>query len=68
MTCNEIFSRTGIFLTVLSATVVALSLVAQGTGSGQGFRVFALLVLSIGLLVGLGTYLRWSKPTWRMSG
>jgi hypothetical protein len=58
MTWSEIFSRTGIFLTVLSAIVVALSLVAQGTGLGQTFRVFALLVLPIGLLVGLGSYIR----------
>jgi hypothetical protein len=58
MTWSEIFSRTGIFLTVLSAIVVALSLVAQGAGLGQTFRVFALLVLPIGLLIGLGTYIR----------
>jgi hypothetical protein len=58
MTWSEIFSRTGIFLTVLSATVVALSLVAQGTGLGQTFLVFALLMLPIALLVGLGTYIR----------
>lgn len=57
-TWNEIFSRTGTFLTVLSATVVALSLVAQATGFGQDFRVFALLVLPIVLLIGLGTYIR----------
>jgi hypothetical protein len=58
MTWSEIFSRTGTFLTVLSAVVVALSLVAHGTGLGQTFRVFALLVLPIGLLIGLGTYIR----------
>jgi hypothetical protein len=58
MTWSEIFSRTGIFLTVLSATVVALSLVAQGTGFGQTFRIFALLVLPIALLVGIATYIR----------
>jgi hypothetical protein len=39
MTWNEIFSRTGTFLTVLSATVVALSLVAQATDFGNNFRV-----------------------------
>jgi hypothetical protein len=38
MTWNEIFSRTGTFLTVLSATVIALSLVARQRASG---RVFA---------------------------
>jgi hypothetical protein len=58
ITWNEIFSRTGTFLTVLSASVVALSLVAQATDFGQDFRVFSLLVLPIVLALGLGTYVR----------
>jgi hypothetical protein len=58
MTWNEIFSRTGTFLTVLSASVVALSLVAQATGFGRGYQVFGLLVLPIVLLIGLGTFIR----------
>jgi hypothetical protein len=58
MTWNEIFSRTGTYLTVLSATVIALSLVANATGFGQGFRTFALLILPVVLLVGVGTYFR----------
>jgi hypothetical protein len=58
MTWNEIFSRTGTYLTVLSATVIALSLVANATGFGQDFRTFALLVLPVVLLVGVGTYFR----------
>jgi hypothetical protein len=58
MTWNEIFSRTGTYLTVLSATVIALSLVANATGFGQDFQVFALLVLPVVLLVGVGTYFR----------
>jgi len=59
MTWNEIFSRTGTYLTVLSAAVIALSLVANTTGGfGQGFRTFALLVLPVVLLVGVGTYFR----------
>jgi hypothetical protein len=58
MTWSEIFSRTGTFLTVLSAAAVALSLMAQATGFGQSFRAFALVVLPIALLVGLGTYVR----------
>jgi hypothetical protein len=58
MTWNEIFSRTGTLLTVVSATVVALSLVAQATGFGEDSQVFALLVLPITVLVGLGTYPR----------
>lgn len=58
LTWQEIFSRTAIFLTVLSATVVALSLVVQADGFGPGFRTFALAVLPIVFLVGLGTYVR----------
>ena len=55
MTLNEIFSRASMFITVLSAAVVALALVAQATGFGTGFRLFALLVLPIVLLVGVAT-------------
>jgi hypothetical protein len=58
MTWQEIFSRTGTYLTVLSACVVALSLVANATGFGPGFRTFALLVLPVALLVGFGTFFR----------
>jgi dolichol kinase len=58
MTWNEIFSRTGTYLTVLSATVIALSLVANATGFGHDFRTFALLILPVVLLIGLGTYFR----------
>lgn len=57
-TWQEIFSRTAIFLTILSATVVALSLVVQAAGFGTTFRVFALVVIPIVLLVGLGTFFR----------
>ena len=58
MTWNEIFSRATMFLTVLSAAVVALALVAQATNFGPGFRLFALLVLPVVLLVGLATFVR----------
>ncbi len=58
MTWNEVFSRATMFLTVLSAAVVALALVAQATGFGPGFRLFALLVLPIVLLVGIATVIR----------
>ena len=72
MTYNEIFSRTGIFLTVVSATVVALALVAQATDFGDGFYVFALLVLPVVLFLGIGTYLRVSaanrEDVWLLFG
>jgi hypothetical protein len=55
---NEIFSRTGTFLTTLSATTVALSLVVQATGFGSSFRTVAVLVLPLVLFVGLGTFIR----------
>lgn len=58
MIWNEVFSRASMFVTVLSAAVVALALVAQATAFGPGFRLFALLVLPIVLLVGLATVLR----------
>jgi hypothetical protein len=55
---QEIFSRTGTFLTVLSAAVVALSLVVQADGFGDSFRIIALLVLPLVLLIGLTTFVR----------
>jgi hypothetical protein len=58
MTWNESFSRAGMFITVLSAAVVALALAAQVTGFGSGFRLFALLVLPVVLLVGQATLIR----------
>lgn len=58
MTWNEVFSRASMFVTVLSAAVVALALVAQATAFGPGFRLFALLVLPVVLLVGLATLIR----------
>lgn len=58
MTWNEVFSRASMFITVLSAAVVALALVAQATAFGPGFRVFALLLLPIVLLVGVATVIR----------
>lgn len=58
MTWNEVFSRASMFITVLSAAVVALALVAQATAFGSSFRLFALLVLPVVLLVGLATIIR----------
>jgi hypothetical protein len=55
---NESFSRAGMFLTVLSGAVVALALVAQATAFGQGFVLFALLVLPVVLFVGVATFVR----------
>lgn len=58
MTWNELFTRASMFITVLSAAVVALALVAQATDFGDNFRTFALLVLPVTLLLGIGTFIR----------
>jgi hypothetical protein len=58
MTWNESFSRTGLFLSVLSASVVALGLVGGATQFGESFSVFALVLLPVTLFVGVATYVR----------
>ena len=55
---GAVFSRASIFLTAVSAAVVALALVAQATEFDEGFQVFALLVLPVALFIGMGTYIR----------
>lgn len=55
---NESFSRAGMFLSTLSGAIVALALVAQASKFGEGFRIFALVILPVVLLVGVGTVLR----------
>lgn len=55
---SESFSRSSWFLTVVSGGVVALALVAQATDFGPGFRVCALLLLPVLVLVGLMTFIR----------
>jgi hypothetical protein len=72
MTWNEMFSRASMFLTVLSAAVVALAFVAQATAFGEGFRLFAFVVLPVVLLLGLATYSRLSAineyDVWLVAG
>lgn len=55
---NESFSRAGLFLSVVSATAVALALVAQATSFREGFIAFALVMLPVDLFVGLATFTR----------
>lgn len=55
---SESFSRATMFLTVLSGATVALALVAQAAEFGEGFVIFALLVLPVVLFVGGTTYVR----------
>jgi hypothetical protein len=57
MSWSESFSRTSMFLSTLTGSVVALALVAQAM-PGEGFTVFALLLLPVVLFLGLATYAR----------
>ena len=55
---NESFSRASWFVTVVSATMVALALMADSTDFGQGFRVFALVLMPLLVVIGLATVVR----------
>jgi len=55
---NESFSRAAMFLSTVTGAIVALALVAQASEFGQGFRLFALVVLPVVLFIGVGTVLR----------
>jgi hypothetical protein len=52
---NEAFSRAGMFLTFLSATLVALGLVSNAMAPERPFLVVAAVVLAVDLFVGLAT-------------
>jgi hypothetical protein len=58
MTWSEMFTRAGMFVTILSASLVSMAFVAQATGFDQSFRVFAILVLLVTLVMGIGTMIR----------
>jgi hypothetical protein len=58
MIWNEMFTRAGMFITILSASIVSMAFVAQATGFDENFRVFALLVLLVTLVMGIGTMIR----------
>jgi hypothetical protein len=58
MSWNEAFSRTGMFLSTLSAATVALALAGPAMQFGSAFPLFALVVLSVTLFLGLATYVR----------
>ena len=55
---NESFSRAAMFLSTVTGAIVALALVAQVSDFGQGFRLFALVILPVVLFIGVGTVLR----------
>src|SRR4029079_12241887 len=55
---QEMLGRATIFTAILSATVVALALLAQVTRFGRETLAFALLLFSVALFVGLATFVR----------
>ncbi|MBA2718093.1 MAG: hypothetical protein H0U52_02465 [Chloroflexi bacterium] len=55
---NESFTRAGMYLTTLSGSIVALSLIGGVDGFNDPFFVVALVVLPVDLFVGIGTWLR----------
>ena len=58
MSWNEAFSRTGMFLSTLSAATVALALAGPAMSFGGAFPLFALIVLVVTLFLGIATYIR----------
>jgi hypothetical protein len=61
---NESFSRAGMFLSTVAGAIVALALVAQASDFGQGFRLFALVVLPVVLFIGVGTVFRMAESNY----
>ncbi|HEU4542745.1 MAG TPA: hypothetical protein VFR23_16570 [Jiangellaceae bacterium] len=55
---NEAMSRATVFLTVLSASIIALALLADATGFGSQTTTLALVLLPVVLLLGIATYVR----------
>ncbi len=60
LTYTESLSRVTMFLSVLSAAVVALALLAQVDHFHQAFNIAAILILSVVLFIGLATVARLS--------
>jgi hypothetical protein len=55
---SEALSRATVFLTVLSASIIALALLADATGFGAHTTTLALVLLPVVLLLGIATYVR----------
>jgi hypothetical protein len=60
---NEAFSRAAMFLTFLSATLVALGFVSQGGTSNREFLLVAAALLGFDLVIGLATLGRVSSAS-----
>jgi hypothetical protein len=55
---NEAMSRATVFLTVLSASIIALALLADATGFGAQTTTLALVLLPVVFLLGIAAYAR----------
>jgi hypothetical protein len=55
---SEAQSRATVFLTVLSASIIALALMADATGFGAGTTTLALVLLPVVFLLGIAAYAR----------
>jgi hypothetical protein len=53
---NEAFTRVGMFLTFLSASLVALALFNSAMSFGDDFLIVAAVVLAFDLIIGVATY------------
>ena len=60
---NEAFARAGMFLTFLSATLVALGLVSTATGFSREFLVVAATLFAVDLFIGIATMARVASAT-----
>jgi hypothetical protein len=60
---NEAFTRAGMFLTALSASMVAIAFVAQAGQTGSAVPTFTIVLRAFDLFVGLTTYLRLIETT-----
>jgi hypothetical protein len=55
---NEALSRATVFLTLLSASIISLALLADATGFGPATTAVALVLLPVVFLLGVATYAR----------
>jgi hypothetical protein len=55
---QEMFGRATVFVTILSGTVIALTLMAQATQFGRDTLLVGLLLISVALFIGVVTFIR----------
>jgi hypothetical protein len=64
---NEAFSRAGMYLSTISASIVALGLIGGIDGFGDPFFAFAFVILPVVLFVGIGTWTRMAAANYHDS-